>query len=467
MKMQTLQDWTTENPDQAAAIWSGLEVDQPTQTNINNFFLFRYVCDPLRYAHYMRRALVEYLPQYNLNISLEAIQWDPMVADYMERQHKHQINTKRTASRTDTTTHQDSTSTEESGQTSGTSTSNTHTTNASESGKTTDTTTSTQTATQGRTAEGGSDSRTSRSETVEETAGTSKGTTSGSSTATGMTSVRAGSTVNMSTDETGHDVRSDSGENYGEGYAQRLNGQTPDSSTYGAPGTGLAATVPPSLSDIYTPPGSGFPNALNWTYTSAQDESRSGNSGANTSNGTTDTTRTGTTDTTTNANSDTDTDTHTAQQAEEARSTTGTRSGTTDTTDATNYGRTQDSSTQGTESGTVAGTEKETAEGFSAGTQNASTSGTTAGTSSSKGSSTGTTTGQTDDTTAGSGEEKERYAGRHEAPQELIDRAVTYVRRSKSFEWLVGKLNSCFSALLDEDGGEVDGCINAGYGYYW
>lgn len=59
------------------------------------------------------------------------------------------------------------------------------------------------------------------------------------------------------------------------------------------------------------------------------------------------------------------------------------------------------------------------------------------------------------DTTEGStkntGEHTEQYSGRHEAPQDLLDRCRSYILQTNAFMWLVSQLQECFRGVLDLD----------------
>lgn len=62
------------------------------------------------------------------------------------------------------------------------------------------------------------------------------------------------------------------------------------------------------------------------------------------------------------------------------------------------------------------------------------------------------THGTTDRTTSrdNAGDEWERYSGRHEAPQDMADRARSYIVRTNAFRWLIAGLEPCFMGIYDD-----------------
>lgn len=62
-----------------------------------------------------------------------------------------------------------------------------------------------------------------------------------------------------------------------------------------------------------------------------------------------------------------------------------------------------------------------------------------------------TTSGTTSETTSGTQEDdmRERYTGRHEAPQDMLDRARQYIRQTNAFAWLLDRLDNVFMMVYD------------------
>lgn len=56
------------------------------------------------------------------------------------------------------------------------------------------------------------------------------------------------------------------------------------------------------------------------------------------------------------------------------------------------------------------------------------------------------------DAKAGNRDNREQYRGRHEAAQDLLTRARTYIKDTNSFKWLIQRLDKCFMAVYDEEG---------------
>lgn len=171
-----------------------------------------------------------------------------------------------------------------------------------------------------------------------------------------------------------------------------LSGVLPDSSTYG---TGTAAGE------------DGMPNALNWTYASGQNGSVGSDDSTTGSKTTTSNEASGESSTTTTDSTRTNTE-----------STSTTEVSGTDTTEVT-HSRTGKDSTenQSTNEGTVTGEN------------------------------TGKTTEQ--GTNTFSHTDKEISTGRGEAPQDMLDRARSYILKMNAFDWLRKQLDSCFLGVYN------------------
>lgn len=176
---------------------------------------------------------------------------------------------------------------------------------------------------------------------------------------------------------------------------KELQGSTPDSTTYGA---------------------AGMPESLNWLYTSGQGErSASGTSHK----------------TDTNSGADTRTD---ALKEETDQTTTYGKQIETDRTKTDTFNKTDTRTDDLTHTERVTGGDTTTTNG----------SGTTTGkvTESNNSETKNETNDQRDTDT------RERYSGRHEAPQDLLDRARDYILRTSAFNWLVSQLEPCFIGVL-------------------
>lgn len=250
------------------------------------------------------------------------------------------------------------------------------------------------------------------------TEGTNKqettGTNNGTSTSTpGVTeTTETVSRPNTTTTTTGTSEGTTSGNSTTEGNTKEANGGTsettgstqsktrnhalsgvlPDSSTYG---TGTAAGE------------DGMPNVLNWTYASGQtgsvgsDDSTTGNKTTTSNEGSGESSTTVDSTATTN----TESTSTTAVSGTDTTETTTTRSGSDSTVN------------QGTTSGTVDGQ--------------------TTGKSTEQGSNSFSHT------------DKEISTGRGEAPQDMLDRARSYILKMNAFDWLRKQLDSCFLGVYN------------------
>lgn len=181
-----------------------------------------------------------------------------------------------------------------------------------------------------------------------------------------------------------------------------LTGSTPDSSMY---------------------PGSGAPAALNWQFTSGQAEKIGKQTGSDISDGSSEDSGTSQ-----SQGKDVSTTQHGAAVTQNGSSTdSGQHS-------EQSSGRTGEDSTQD-----IKGNSYSQGTITNAGRQDEATQGEQTGNASK----------------SASGESRERYSGRHESPQELLDKAWTYIMRANAFKWLCQQLETCFLAELDY---EEDDC---------
>lgn len=336
--------------DAAADIYTGTGIDETTQSALKNRYFYRKICDNTKFPIFYKRTLTQFANQYNNYIRIATTEFDPMVADYMERQIK----------RVNTVTGTGSTSGKQT--TSGT-------------GKTTTTTAATGSSSGSRDVEVTGE----RSET---TSGTASGTTSGT---TGGTSKTEASGTTGGTSET-------NGESTGTETADTatMNGDNPASSVN---------------SD------GAFPDALDWHYLANQSETKDTKS------------TTGTT--------------------KETGKNTGTSSDTSETTTTGTSSGESSETTSGTTSGTDSTTTTETTSGITKDDSTTTTERTDAGTVGTEGTSEKSETGNSTD--------RERYTGRHEAPQDMMARALQFIENCNAFEFLCGKLETCFMMCYDID----------------
>lgn len=370
---------------------AGSQIDSDTLAQIYDWFQFRQVCDNERFATYFNRQLIRAQRQYILLLRNDMTTWDPMAQDYIER----------LVEDVSESTHNST---------------NTGSDNLTRTGDVTHKTTGADTVelagTQGNTktldlntTEGGTVSDSGADSVAVDALRTDD-----------LTHTR--NTTDTRTDDLTTVVNNDGMANEISDRVS-LEGQTPDSSTYGTGSSISLATpeegMPAVQHDI------GAPAKLNWTYTGAQREnvsvgdrvtrenSNTQNTGNVTTVGTGDTKDTGTVadeSTTRTEYGKTVTTDNTLKQGG-----TVTDSGTRNDTTTTNYGRVL-TDTQSTED-------------------------------------IRTTQGSQEGTDSSKSTHKERHSGRREAPPELLRRAQEYIVSSNAFKWLQQQLEPCFFQLYD------------------
>lgn len=329
-------------------VFGDVDIDEASKQAIIAWFNFRKVCDNTYFVKFFQRQLTAYLWQYDQYLRLQSVAFDPMVADYMERQIIRKGDRKDSSTRKTTTTNDLTTTTD--GSTSGSTT-----------GKTTNNL---------KTTSNGS------------TENNSEVTVSGTDTTDTDSTVTGTGTIDVLDDGTSENTRNGTNNN------KSLSAQLPQSSV--------------NQDGV-------FPENLNWQYLTQQDESRG-------------------------TNSDTDNGkTHNDQT---------TTRNTQDTTAGTST-LTRDMTTAGHDTGTTESTIDNTGtvdtEGQTSGTSNS----TTTNTGTVVGDETGSVDSQSNDDT------RERYTGRHESPQDLLDRARKYITSTNAFNWLVAQLEPCFMGVYD------------------
>lgn len=370
---------------------AGSQIDSDTLSLIYDWFQFRRVCDNERFQTYFNRQLIRAQRQYLLLLRNDMTTWDPMVQDYIERLTEDVSESTHNAS-------------------------NTGSDSLKRTGDITHKTTGTDTVK--------TDGTSGNTKTLDIT-DTDGGTVSDSGADTvavdalrtdDLTHTR--NTTDTRTDNLSSTVNSDGMANEISDQIS-LEGQTPDSSTYGV-GSAIGLT-PPEEGMPVVQHDIGAPEKLNWMYTGAQregvtrgdrvtrDNSTTQNTGDVTTVGTGDTKDTGTVadeSTTRTQYGKTVTTENTTKQDG-----TVTDSGTRNDTTTTNYGRVL-TDTQSTED-------------------------------------IRTTQGSQEGTDSSKSTHKERHSGRREAPPELLRRAQEYIVSSNSFKWLQQQLEPCFFQLYD------------------
>lgn len=403
-------------------------IDGVSQEAILDFLQFRRVCDNTRFGAYFNTRIRMHAPQYVSALRIETIEYDPMVSDYMERQHLDERTTDRSGSSTRT-----------------------------DSGKT-DTTDNVTTTTKS-TADGTKSGNGSRNESrVENGSTTSTGNTSSDVTDSGSDTVKT-DTIKDTTGSTTHglkNITADSGSDQSKSIETASDNRTEavreNSTDSGSHTTGnrLIQDATPDSSTY----GLGMPEQLNHAYTTAQEEraetgsssgtkalDRTTTRGGGTSGNKTDTTTYGKTVTSTNSGTDQVTGIDTVDDTQ--RTTYGKTTATT--------GTSRDEGTTKSEvTGRVTDETSETShdssnqEGKTIGTRGTTTSGTTSSEES------GNVTEKADS--------RERYSGRHESPQDLMARAYAFTMKTNAFKWLIERMGECFYGLMDEEERE--------YGYW-
>lgn len=387
-----------------------------------NWYMFRGLCDdPEKFRIYTSRLLDRLERQYNLYLRNDMTTWDPMVAEFYERQTRN--NEDATESRTKSGTKK-----------------------TTRGGKTTTTyggsDTATETGTNGNTRTLNTNHNTTRGETWSGSDTESVDmTTDGNGTQTNnltdtvtddLTSTRTDATKSKRTDNTQQDstnkanVRTKSG-------VRGLAGDLPMSSTYGQ---GSPAPAP-SESPVESLHFADMPPSLNWDYATSQQEtvteaaSESDTKGQLKNTGTVETDNTGTV---TNKN--------TGTRESKSTGTVGTQSSATEQgTRDTLYGRKVDSTGSDAETGTV--TDAGTTDRTNKTEYNRSTE-TTNDLADSE-----TDNGTESGSSARNANVRERYSGRRESPPELLARAQDYILKSNALKWLIQQLDVCFMQVLE------------------
>ena len=351
--------------------------DEDTLNNLETWFYSRNIItdDPFanpntelsKWARFYQMYLRKYKWQYYQLLRLESTEWDPMVADYMERQilRNNEGSVRRDGS---TLTKGKVNSSNDSG------------TTTTVKGKTV------VDGTENTTESGKKNTNTTLDHTESGNTTTSTDTVNGGKDEVSQT--HNNNTSSQNTNVVDSTTKSDT---------KGLTGTTPDSSIYG--GT--------------------FPENFNWNYTSGQTESMVTQ----------------------------DTDTTTTDTGS------GTDSGTQNTT--TTFGGTQNVDTTGTSQSSLTG--DDSVNETSSGTVNVDTDTTTTdeSTTTVKGNGSANSTSETnvmdaeDTTTTSQDDTRERYTGRHESPQDLMERARNYIMLSNAFGWLTDKMDKCFIAVFD------------------
>lgn len=79
--LQLFSDYVDTHPD----LYKDLGLDIATQESLLDIFYWRKVVDNDRFERFFRRTLSKHIWQYNQLLRIESVEFDPMVASYMER----------------------------------------------------------------------------------------------------------------------------------------------------------------------------------------------------------------------------------------------------------------------------------------------------------------------------------------------------------------------------------------------
>ena len=90
----TLAEWRVANP--TFELFKDSGIDETSQQEILTWYQFRHVCNTDKFGVFFRRSARLYAGQYTNLLRIEAVRYDPMVADYMEREHTRQAQTEGT-----------------------------------------------------------------------------------------------------------------------------------------------------------------------------------------------------------------------------------------------------------------------------------------------------------------------------------------------------------------------------------
>lgn len=350
--MMIYSEWLEKNP---TVLKEKTELDEATIELLFDFFQFRELVDDDKFEAFFVRSIKMLTWQYNEMLRLESVKIDPMVSNYLER---YVLST---GTDKNLVTNTNKNSSKSTGSSNGTNSS---------------------TSTPGVTEE-------TETITTPDTTVTTSGTASG--TASGETSGTTSGTSTKEDTKTSKSIGSDTSSN------ERLQGVLPDSGTYGP-----NSITEPTNVDQY-----GFPNALNWTYSSGQGADR----GFSTNQSSTDD-KTTSKDTTSETETG-ETSSHTSSESESTVKTSGSNTINTTTTRR--------------------GSDKTTGENSSTDTSET--------TSNSEGSTNGNSEYKHED--------KVIHTGRQEAPQDMLMRAKNWFSNMNSFKWLRDELDSCFLGVYD------------------
>lgn len=97
---KTLIEMINENTEETVF---GNIVDSATQSNLKDYFYYRYVCDDDKFIHFFQRNLRQYLRQYQQYLRVENTDFDPMVTRYLERQVLNTVNNSGTSTSSNAT----------------------------------------------------------------------------------------------------------------------------------------------------------------------------------------------------------------------------------------------------------------------------------------------------------------------------------------------------------------------------
>lgn len=369
----------------------GTQIPEETLQAILEWYQYRRVSDNDRFPVFFHRQLAMLERQYLLLLRNDMTSWDPMVADYMERQILSD------EAGTSSTTNNGTQSTTRTGDIK-------HTTSGQDVVDSEGTSGNTRTLKTSSNTEGGSEQSGTDTVTMDSTRKDdlthTRNTTDTRTDATQSTSMGEGMENEISDNK-------------------HLEGVTPDSKTYGTGSSiGLKAPAeewPAVLHEI------GAPEKLDWKYTGGQSEDV--HSGDRVSRDSSTTTNTGTV--TTTGTGDT--------KDEGTVKTEGKQS--------TDYGRNQTDHSETKHTGTIGDEGKSTGKTTTQYGRILTDTHETTDSTKTEGTQTGDTTRKLT--------QRERYSGRHAAPPELLQKAQAYVTGSNSLKWLIDRLETCFFQVYE------------------
>lgn len=329
-------------------LFGSIGLDDASKKAVVEWFNYRKVCDNALFVPFFQRKLNMNYWQYEQYLRVQSVEFDPMVAEYLERQ------VVRKGERSDETTR----------------------------------------------------STTTTNDLKSETDGSNTGTTSGKQTNALKTERTSGSENDSTVRNTGSDTTTVDTTVQGTGDIKVTDSGKGEKNTNGTAGhKALSGQLPQSSVNA----DGAFPENLNWQYLTQQDETKD-----NTSS--------------------TETDTRNYVQTTDRNTVDSTQGETVLTHDTTTTGHDEGSANETVDSTGTVSTDGTSQEKYNSMVKN-----------------TGTVTGEDKGSVASRNNDdtRERYTGRHESPQDMLDRARDYIMKTNAFNWLVYQLEPCFMGIYD------------------